>query len=216
MRSIIKVLVYFSVILFSGYVVYLNMFNKLLLSWLCVEDGRVENMQAIFYLATTVIFFYLFIKITPRNKWHLLFAILFLWMTGEEVSWGQRIFGIDTSETLSKINVQHETNIHNINGIHQNIRLVGSFGILLLTVLMPITNKFSAKLHRIYHSSKFPVFPLWASGIIIVALLFSLIPRVIYHVKVFELDEISELILSFSFFLFAVALLKSETSSQLI
>lgn len=33
---------------------------------------------------------------------------------GEEISWGQRIIGFSTPETLNKINVQHEFTLHNI------------------------------------------------------------------------------------------------------
>jgi len=32
----------------------------------------------------------------------------------EEISWGQRIFGWETPGWMSKINIQNETNIHNI------------------------------------------------------------------------------------------------------
>lgn len=33
---------------------------------------------------------------------------------GEELSWGQRLFGFATGETMSKVNLQHETNLHNL------------------------------------------------------------------------------------------------------
>ena len=32
----------------------------------------------------------------------------------EEISWGQRIFDIDTPEALKEVNVQKEINIHNL------------------------------------------------------------------------------------------------------
>lgn len=33
---------------------------------------------------------------------------------GEEISWGQRLFGFQTGETMEHLNLQHETNLHNL------------------------------------------------------------------------------------------------------
>ncbi len=38
----------------------------------------------------------------------------FLFCAGEELSWGQRIFSIDTPEWLKERNQQHEMNVHNL------------------------------------------------------------------------------------------------------
>jgi len=40
-------------------------------------------------------------------------------LTGEEISWGQRIFGWETPETLEELNRQGETTLHNIHGVQQ-------------------------------------------------------------------------------------------------
>jgi hypothetical protein len=40
-------------------------------------------------------------------------------LTGEEISWGQRIFGWETPEALEEINRQGETTLHNIQGVQQ-------------------------------------------------------------------------------------------------
>lgn len=42
-------------------------------------------------------------------------AALFVWAAGEEISWGQRLFGIETPPSLLEINAQGELNLHNIN-----------------------------------------------------------------------------------------------------
>jgi hypothetical protein len=36
---------------------------------------------------------------------------------GEEISWGQRVFGLETPAALSEANVQDETNLHNLAGV---------------------------------------------------------------------------------------------------
>lgn len=44
-------------------------------------------------------------------------AIIFgIFIAGEEISWGQRIFDIETPDTLKEINNQNETTIHNVEG----------------------------------------------------------------------------------------------------
>lgn len=45
---------------------------------------------------------------------YLVLALLFIFGAGEEISWGQRIFDIETPEVLQKENVQDEINIHNM------------------------------------------------------------------------------------------------------
>ena len=45
----------------------------------------------------------------------LLVGVVFMVAAGEEISWGQRIFGLTTPEELMKINDQNELNFHNIN-----------------------------------------------------------------------------------------------------
>ncbi len=58
-------------------------------------------------------------KTTKKKKWLflllLILSIMFFFGAGEEISWGQRIFNLQTPEYLSNINDQNEPNIHNIN-----------------------------------------------------------------------------------------------------
>src|SRR5690606_29330813 len=51
-----------------------------------------------------------------RAAMHLLMAVGFIAMAGEEISWGQRIFGWETSEAMRQLNVQGETNLHHLAG----------------------------------------------------------------------------------------------------
>ena len=44
-------------------------------------------------------------------------VFMFLWSM-EEMSWGQMIFNWGTPELMNSINIQHETNIHNLKFIH--------------------------------------------------------------------------------------------------
>ncbi len=88
------------------------------------EDNWYENITAICFILASGIFTYLFFTSkkgndfylfkTKRNIFFLLLALLFLFGAGEEISWGQRIFGWSTPAAYSKMNLQHETNIHNL------------------------------------------------------------------------------------------------------
>lgn len=57
-------------------------------------------------------------------------AVLFLFGAGEEISWGQRIFNVETPEWLEEKNRQDEMNLHNleINGINLN-KLIFTYGL---------------------------------------------------------------------------------------
>ena len=42
-------------------------------------------------------------------------ALIFFFGAGEEISWGQRILGFQTPESLSQVNKQEEFNLHNLS-----------------------------------------------------------------------------------------------------
>lgn len=214
-RTWLKISINLAVILFAINALCLNILNKKLFLWWCHEDGIVENLQTIFYFSASVVFFYLSLKNQPKNMWHIFWCLLLFFMAGEEISWGQRIFGVTTPKILYNINVQHETNIHNIHGIHEHIRFAGSLFILFMVFFVPITNKLSVKLKDLYSKWYLPIFPIWACGIMFLALIFMLIPRIILHVKDYGSDEVGELFVSASFLLFSLSILAEKLTSQI-
>ena len=68
-------------------------------------------------------------------------AAIFFFGAGEEISWGQRIFGVETPEWMEEHNRQKEMNLHNlvIGGVNIN-KLVFSkiLGVFLLFYLLII------------------------------------------------------------------------------
>jgi len=90
------------------------------------EDGLIENVGAISFLLASGVFFFVYAYSsgmgnrfgrprTQRNVFYFLLGILFLICFGEEVSWGQRAFHWMTPGWLEEMNVQGETNLHNID-----------------------------------------------------------------------------------------------------
>lgn len=77
------------------------------------------------------------------------YALAFLFGAGEEISWGQRIFGWETSEAMKAINRQDETTIHNIEigGVALTKHLFGpvlTAAILIYLVVLPFLYRHSA------------------------------------------------------------------------
>ncbi len=88
------------------------------------EDSIVEYLTvfsslAVSYFGAVILFKFKKIKNDKYTSFLLKFfciiAIIFgIFIAGEEISWGQRIFNIETPENYKKINVQDETTIHNL------------------------------------------------------------------------------------------------------
>ncbi len=112
------------------------------------EDGLVEYGTAIALLVASIIL--LRNGFSQRSNGTKLavgltffYALLFFFGAGEEVSWGQRIFGWETSEAMKEINRQDETTIHNIEigGVALTKHLFGpvlTIAILLYLLVLPL------------------------------------------------------------------------------
>ncbi len=96
------------------------------------EDGPFENAGALLFLMTSILFFVLFFRkdkfYRPEDStffstfskriFFLLLGLLFFVLLGEEISWGQRIFGFETPESIEQRNIQDEFNFHNLDVFH--------------------------------------------------------------------------------------------------
>lgn len=94
-----------------SYSVYI-FFNIKTVSNLGDEDHFFEWMTAIFFWTASVFFFLTYLK--TKNLIFLIVALFMFFAAGEEISWGQRLFGFKTPEVFDEINVQKEFNLHNI------------------------------------------------------------------------------------------------------
>ena len=97
------------------------------LEYLTKEDGIVENAAVVCYLIASFVMFSM-LRFRPaeppgkrgffderQNLVYLLIGLLLIVFAGEEISWGQRILNFDTPDTLTRINRQGETTLHNLN-----------------------------------------------------------------------------------------------------
>ena len=176
------------------------------------EDGILESLSAIFYFLASLFFLMGARTTTAGYKrwmyWCLFLCVLLFVVGGEEISWGQRIFGIVTPEQLSEVNVQQEFNFHNIDGIHQNIRFFGVLFVFVFCYLIPLSNCYSDKLHSLYQRWQLPIFPASSIMIVTIATSFMIFPRLLIDQAVyslFETDEIGEFYLSLAWLIFSIA-----------
>lgn len=101
------------------------------------EDQLLEQMQFLFYLVASLIalrvaWLFRTAGITLHAVLYFgLFAVLLL-VAFEEISWGQRIFGIESPQYFVEHNLQKELNLHNLvvsaGALHKAYLLLGLFG----------------------------------------------------------------------------------------
>lgn len=83
------------------------------------EDGFAEYGTAVLLFCSSMLLILRFFKLQKYKKlpWKvgiLGLAVIFMFGAGEEISWGQRIFGVESSEYFIENNAQGETNLHNM------------------------------------------------------------------------------------------------------
>lgn len=86
------------------------------------EDGVLEWLQFAAYVTAAVVA--LIVAWTLLRSGRRSFAAVYLAVAlgafvvaGEEISWGQRVFGVETPESLEELNRQGEIGVHNIFGV---------------------------------------------------------------------------------------------------
>src|SRR3989337_1463479 len=142
-RAIVAIVILPFVIALSG--VIAAILGKGVYKWYIQEDGPVEDLQVLFWALASI-----FCILTIRKLWQsgdqwiaLLYIgvfIFILFTIGEEISWGQRIFGWVTPSNLEELNRQGETNLHNLRGLEKLLRLaqllIGAYGTFMPLVAL--------------------------------------------------------------------------------
>ena len=109
--------------------VYILPFGQSLIgiSWfdlLRSEDGPLEWIQFFQYFFASIISFFLFIKSKHKKSFGILIWLVIAFacfiVAGEEISWSERITGFSLN-SISELNVQGETNLHNLPFFHHNL-----------------------------------------------------------------------------------------------
>lgn len=132
-----------------------------------VEDGLLEYFTALMLFATGIV---CFIQLVRFHRHHTkafviingVIVLLMFFGAGEEISWGQRIFGTETTEFFLENNRQSETNLHNlsVNGVNINKLVFGKVLVLFLVLfylVLPSLYKRSPKIQSLFDRFYIPV-----------------------------------------------------------
>lgn len=106
--------------------------------WLVAEDSVIEWSQVAVLLLAGLAYAWMAWLLWRNGRtrlaaFALLVAVGAVFLAGEEISWGQRLFGWVTPEQLEVINRQGETNVHNIGILQRTFwvaeLLAGAYGV---------------------------------------------------------------------------------------
>jgi hypothetical protein len=133
-------------VLYSLYVMYIDVFF-----WIRSEDSVVEWLQFLFLSIGAILLFKASWKIknarlsrSPQFVIPLIGALLFSFIAFEEISWGQRIFSIESPDLFKEINHQDEITIHNLKPVfgyvYVGYLMVAAYG-LIGRFFQPIVHK---------------------------------------------------------------------------
>ena len=212
----------YSIFLFDAHTVW----------WLTDEDGVIETLGAIMYLISSVGFGLAYFRssrsqdhhmgqIGPvrKNIFYLLLSLFFLLGFLEEISWGQRIFGIETPAVIAKINRQKEINIHNLEWFHghdkshnrkpflqllvNGDRLFSIFW-FVYCVCIPLLGKFNQRMKKVFAKIRLPVIPVQYAFLFPLNYVVSRALEAIYPISAHSAVETKEAVFGVLFVLVAL------------
>jgi len=137
--------------LFLIFNILLSIFNPNLFIDIATEDKYYEYLQFVVFLAASFFAFKTSKKLKNKKlKWQsvafLFLAILLGLIAFDEISWGQRVIGIDTPDFIKEINLQNEITIHNTAPIQDRlgwvIYTVGFYGAFSRLILKKFFKKY--------------------------------------------------------------------------
>ena len=137
-------------------------------------------------------------------------ALLSLFVAGEEVSWGQRIFSYATPEFFRYHNVQKELTIHNLGFVWLHPKGFAVLFMITYGVMLPVVVALIKPIRRFATTHAIPI-PPWGSsfGFLIAAWLMT---KPITGTD----DEIGELVFSFSLLGCSIAAQKLKSSGVFV
>jgi hypothetical protein len=141
------------------------------------EDSVLETIGVLSLFAAAAMFIVAYVRSgrAPHRAYHtrlrrlvyIALVVLLLFGAGEEISWGQRLFHIETPEALGEVNVQDELNVHNLmlfgidfGGWMRRLFTLFWFGFVLF---VPLIAAFSERARALF-DRVMPVVP-WPLGL---------------------------------------------------
>ncbi|KZY34496.1 hypothetical protein A3731_18995 [Roseovarius sp. HI0049] len=183
-------------------------FDRQFATGFAIEDGPVEYGTALMLFVSALVLAWQALR--QFRAGHALagacltlYALIFVFGTGEEISWGQRILGLETPDYLREQNAQEEITLHNlmVGGKQLTKTLFGSgltIAILLYLLALPGLYGKAALVTRLADKLAVPV-PGWRHGIMGVGA--SVVMLVVDIPRQWEVYELVFSLLTVSIFL---------------
>lgn len=164
---IFKPAIYFVVAIYIALTYTVLAMGNNVISATIPEDHYFEIIGAFALLVTSILFLYGFLiaRKSLEKTWtslikqliYLGLAALFFFGAGEEISWGQRILGFQTPESLTEVNKQEEFNLHNLSVLENSDlftadRMFDAFWFLFavltpaIALVLPAFRRFASRL----------------------------------------------------------------------
>jgi hypothetical protein len=206
------------------------------------EDGIYEYAGALFFFLGAVVFSILVFKpnaypanhnnSNSKGKWYFaVLAIVLFVAFGEEISWGQRIFDFATPETVKKLNVQNEFNLHNLEIFHGEwlngedktgiaalfeIHKLFYLSFLAYLFVLPLIFQLSNKFKRFIHKTGIPVPSIYLGLLLLFNLIYGHILRAVIggptNITGHAIVEIKEVAVALILFALPLTMLKYPLS----
>lgn len=168
--KILKIITFLFPLLFIGHMLFLRKNDFYVYNRIGAEDNLLEWGQFALYFLSGILAILLAYR-HRKNKAllfiHILLSIALLFIAIEEISWGERLFGITRDSVvpieLMERNVQEELNFHNIDTIHSKIGyiylIIGFFG-CFSSLLLALLKRF-AKIKKVFEGILRHITPSW-------------------------------------------------------
>ena len=170
-----------AVVFYGGFSIFAAV-DPVNLRWVADEDQWVEDLTALLFFLSALGFVGFMVRsgyLRERPGKLVYFfpacwALLMFVFAGEEISWGQRIFGFDTPAWVYEENLQHEFNLHNLGPL--DVIMGGKYRYLSIMMLstglvLPVFARIRWGL-RAVRTTAFPILPIAYSAFFVGAYLF--------------------------------------------
>jgi len=174
------------------------------------EDSWTEYSTFVFYIMSSVTLSWIIWRYKGYRKPGIIILMLMTTVIAfEEISWGQRIFDVATPWRLSRINLQHEFNLHNIEVVQSKLQYV-SYCMFAWVFVMPFLCRKWTLLNSFRDRFGFPLVPVYLWPYFFV-LAYLMIDSTLFHVQ-----EPFEVLLSFTCVMFVYdMLIKIEQEEEI-
>jgi hypothetical protein len=160
------------------------------------EDGIVEYGQVLLWAASAVVGGVIALDRVRRG--HPMQALLWaafvlagIFIVGEEISWGQRLFGFETPDVLEEINRQDEANLHNI-GRTLTVFNIGIFVASLYAIAAEWIHRRWNLVRGIVDGDRLYVPPFALAGLFAVMVAYRVVRWVVLTQESYALTSLSE------------------------